>query len=687
MSIFRLSIFIFGAEVLKAQEEDEKYTLQEIEVKSFIRREELQSTGSTVLDNKDVADRNYISPLYMLRQAPGVAVREINEQGVASMVYIRGFNGGHGGEVGFYFDGIPLNDSGHADNYSDTTILIPLEIETVEILKGPVSALYGRGNAAGTAAFQGIKRGDFTRLLLRLGDYKTIDFSAIIAKDIGKLHHVYAFQGYNTDTWRENTNWKRLNLSTRWTYDVTDSLELSLNLRAAFAKWDSANQAFSWLNPKIGNDDHSGQGNMTGGHRDRLDARLFANYLINSNTQLSYYFFATTLKNNMAELYNKTPYGPNSNWVFGDDTTGNEDLVGKREAYGTGLSYNQKSLVLGNRDFSITAGVDYLWEKQKNDRYSLHWGYGNQHFEHFEDIEFKLNTLSFYAKTNLQILDKLKLRLGGRYDSMWGDFVYGFYNEEPIGPIHYKSRTLSIFSPKAGLLFTPIDNVEIFTSYGRGFNIPGLTNSRFYSLHQLKLTVRDQYELGLRSSPLEWLDFGLTLYLADTSNDVYRDLITREYVNGGATRRKGLETYAKFYPVKDLTISANYTFQDVRYRKNPQNSYLNGLRYTQIPRHLFSAEIAYEPPEGFGGRASFYWNADILLQNDPTRTPSVYKGEDFGTLDLQLSYRFLEKYKASLEVLNLLNYRPKPGVPNTDGYFAYRPANPITAFLALEMNF
>ncbi|MDR0550103.1 MAG: hypothetical protein LBI10_11940 [Deltaproteobacteria bacterium] len=50
----------------------------EIEVRGAIRREELESTSTTVLDNKDIADRIYTSPLYMLRQAPGVRVNEFN---------------------------------------------------------------------------------------------------------------------------------------------------------------------------------------------------------------------------------------------------------------------------------------------------------------------------------------------------------------------------------------------------------------------------------------------------------------------------------------------------------------------------------------------------------------------------------------------------------------------------------
>ncbi|MDR1607490.1 MAG: TonB-dependent receptor [Deltaproteobacteria bacterium] len=671
--------------IAKAQEMSE---IEEIEIRSAIRREELQSTSATVLSNKDISDRIYISPLYMLRQAPGVRINEFNEQGVASSIQIRGFSGGHGGEVGFYFDGIPLNDSGHADNYSDTTILIPLEIESIEVIKGPVSALYGRGNAAGTAAYQGIKRGDFSRFLIRMGLYKTFDFQGVVAKDDGKLHHVYAFQGYHTDTWRDNTNWKRLNLSARWTYDVSDNFEISLNLRAALAKWDSALQALSWLDPKKGSDDGSGQGNMVGGHRDRFDARLFMNYFINQNSQVSFYFFATSLENNLAEFYYKSPVGPNNNYVL-NEQDGN-DQTGKREAYGTGLAYSYKGAI-ANRDFSLTVGADYLWEKQKRDQYRLHWGYGNKHFEHYNDTEYTLNTISFFGETNYQIIDKLKIRVGGRYDRLWGDVTFGpDHNASGIvGPSHFNSKKMGFFSPKFGLLFTPTEIIEIYANYGKGFNIPGLNSAQFFSQHQLEFTEREQWELGFRASPFNWLDFGSVYYLADTSNDIQANPDKNdELENVGKTRRRGLETYVKFYPIQYLTISADYTYQDVKYRKNLASPHLNGRRYTSIPRHIFNAEVAYAPLEGWGGRATFNWNADMMLRDDPTAAiHQYYRAEDYGTLDMQVNYRFNKKYKISLDVLNVFNDRPRQAVPNPGGYFAYWPANPTAVYLTVEMEF
>ncbi|MDR2611348.1 MAG: TonB-dependent receptor [Deltaproteobacteria bacterium] len=657
----------------------------EIEVKSTIRREELQSTSAVVLENRDIIDRVYHTLQHVLMLAPGVSYSEFGQQGTVGTVRIRGFGGGHGGDIGFYYDGIPLNDGGHADNYADTTVLIPLEIESVEIIKGPVSALYGRGNGAGTMAFQGIKRGDITRFQLRYGSYNAMDAQGLIARDDGRLHHVYAFQAFHDDGWQDNTGMNRFNLSTRWTYDVSPEFEVSLNLRAAAGRWDEANMTPSWLDPKGAWDDGSGEGNLNGGHRDRYDARLFANYSLTPESQVSFYTFATKLENNMA-YFDGWPGWPGGAPPETGDETG-DDQAGRRTAYGTGISYNRQTTVLGWHELSLTIGTDYLREEQKRDQWTTRYPFGNRHFEHFTDTLTRLNTWSLFAETNFQLTRSLKVRLGGRYDRLWGSIETG-PDQDGDPNLRAAGKTLQIFSPKIGLLLEPVDWLSLYANYGKGFNIPGINNIQYFTQHQLKPTVREQYEAGFRATPLDWLETGAAVYLADTSNDIQRNPASKGLENAGSTRRQGFEAYARLTPAEDLTIYADYAYQDARTRVNIASPHLEGRRVTSVPRHIFNAEIAYSPPGGLGARARFNWNADMMLRDDPSNPVNpVYRGENYGRLDLQASYRFSEKYKLSLDVLNATGDRPRQGVPNDRGYFLYWAVPPTTVHLTMQMDF
>jgi iron complex outermembrane receptor protein len=317
----------------------------------------------------------------------------------------------------------------------------------------------------------------------------------------------------------------------------------------------------------------------------------------------------------------------------------------------------------------------------------LAWGTGDHHVKQLEETEYTLKTVSLFGEVNYQLISNLRLRLGGRYDRLWGDMDFGpNHTTGPQG--HFSSKKIGIFSPKVGLLFTPLDKLDIYANYGEGFNVPGLMDGQFFSEHQLKMTKRKQYELGFRSSPYTWMEFGSVIYLANTKNDIQQNLTTKRMENAGQTRRRGVETYVKFFPVQHLTISADYAYQDVKYKKNIQHPTWEGRRLPQVARHIVNAEIAYIPPEGWGGRATLNYNFDYLLQENPERALHPhYKGHDFGTVDAQVNYRFNDKYKISLDVLNVFNDRPKQGVPNAQGYFNYWPSNPTTAYLTLEVSF
>ena len=276
-----------------SEQGSETITLPTVEVRGQVRREELESTSATVLDNEDIIDRVYISPLDILKLSPGVTITQYGESGLAAQVRMRGFTGGHSSDVAMFLDGIPLHDGGHSDGYVDTNLINPIEIESVEIIKGPASVYYGNHSSGGAAAFQSYKAGDFTRLRLNYGSYNTVDTSGILARQSEKLDQVYAFQVFHSDGWRDNSDWDKQNFSARWTYQFTEKFSASLNLRAFHSEWDSPGYIPDFQSPSSAVDDGSGQGN--GGKRTRYDGRLWANYEFNDESQLTFYSFMTDL--------------------------------------------------------------------------------------------------------------------------------------------------------------------------------------------------------------------------------------------------------------------------------------------------------------------------------------------------------------------------------------------------------
>lgn len=125
-----LLLFIIGPSATSMAQQEE---LEQVDVRGKVRREELQSTSATILDNKDISDRHYVTPADILKLSPGISIRQGNIFQSANPIRIRGFSGAHdyGGQVLMTVDGIPIHDGGHADGYIDSHIINPMEIESV----------------------------------------------------------------------------------------------------------------------------------------------------------------------------------------------------------------------------------------------------------------------------------------------------------------------------------------------------------------------------------------------------------------------------------------------------------------------------------------------------------------------------------------------------------------------------
>ncbi|MDR1043925.1 MAG: TonB-dependent receptor [Candidatus Adiutrix sp.] len=679
-----------------AENSGTEVALPTVEVRAAVRREELQSTSATVLENKDVVGRVYRQPLDMILMSPGVSITQYGESGIAPEFQIRGSKAGHGGaEVTMYLDGIPLHDNGHANAYLDTGIIIPIEIETVEIIKGPSSVYYGQRAGGGALPMQTIKGGNFTRLNLRYGSYNEMDAQGLLARETDQLSQVYAFQAFHSDGYRDHSEWDKKNFSGRWTYRFNDKFSTSLNLRAYQAQWNSAGYIPKRLNlpPTAAVDDGSGEYN--GGKRARYDGRLWANYFINDKSQLTFYLYGSTLEHTRWQMaaYPANATGP------GTGTGGNgTEQYNTHESWGAGLSYNYNGDWAG-RPATVTLGTTYSFEQESpRQTWQLPWGSGHRRGNKTSDTNFSVTNPAFLGEVTYQVLDPLNLRLGGRYDILGGKF-----RNNLAGTPEESAPRKTFFSPKAGFVWsTPVDWLSVYGNFGRGFSMPGLSNATFYEGGIYDLTTRDQYELGYRAAPLDWLNLEMTYFWAFTKNDVTYDEQTNSQAPIGETTRQGLEVALNIYPARDWTLKANYSYIDAKQKVNGTAAVDNsGRRITAVPRHISNAELSYEPEEGLGGRVSFRWEADSLLRDPPPTlrdgTPNLsggyqqtpYKAQDKGTLDMQLSYRFNANYKVVLDVLNVLDkeYYGSQGAPAYGtGDFTYSIQPPRTFYVGLEMN-
>jgi vitamin B12 transporter len=95
------------------------------------------SLSYTVITGKEIEERQVTRVEEMLRTVPGVNVIQTGSQGGLTDLYIRGGESDHNQVL---FNGIKLNNVGGSFNWSPLTVD---NLERIEVVRGPMSALYG----------------------------------------------------------------------------------------------------------------------------------------------------------------------------------------------------------------------------------------------------------------------------------------------------------------------------------------------------------------------------------------------------------------------------------------------------------------------------------------------------------------------------------------------------------------
>ncbi|MFO0102600.1 MAG: TonB-dependent receptor plug domain-containing protein, partial [Betaproteobacteria bacterium] len=245
---------------------DEAVSLEAVVVKGQALRGATASAYSgSGFDHELIRERQVAQPQELFRWVPGMNVRSLGLGAVADSISLRGFSGGgHGGDIGMVIDGIPLNEAmSHADGYADLNVVIPLEVDSLTVLRGPVSPLYGNFNRGGLVVIDTRKAGTYRQGDFSLGSRATGDAQAALGlQPAGGQQLNLAAQVNTTDGFRPQSQTERATLAGRWSLDLAPALQLALATRLHRGEGDSASYLTQaqferdpyGIDPRVGND-------------------------------------------------------------------------------------------------------------------------------------------------------------------------------------------------------------------------------------------------------------------------------------------------------------------------------------------------------------------------------------------------------------------------------------------------
>ena len=191
----------------------------------------------TVLTGADLRDRGIRTVADALREVPGAAVVRAGSHGAQTSVFLRG---GESDYVKVLIDGVPVNEPGGAIDFAD---LSTDQVERIEVVRGPVSVLYGTDAVAGVVQiFTRRGRGAPALAVTAAGGrgsrtgrddgYGTMDAEATLSGSAGPVAYAIGGGRFWTAGMYPTNNQRSLNVGTaRIGWSPAPGTELALTTR------------------------------------------------------------------------------------------------------------------------------------------------------------------------------------------------------------------------------------------------------------------------------------------------------------------------------------------------------------------------------------------------------------------------------------------------------------------------
>lgn len=618
-------------------------------------------TSTVILEGSDILDKSpLLQGVDILRNVPGLQVSTLSQGAFRERFLLRGFASA-GEAVASFLDGVPLNESnGHGDGTIDLSTMIPEEIDRIEVIKGPFSALYGNFARAGSISFITKNRIDENLASLSLGSWNTQRAALTLGRTGEKFSHYYAIDTYHTDGFRANSETRRTNLAARWIFELSPRSTLRIGGRGYSADWDAPGyltqaewEAGQWQESNT---------ILDGGEKERYDLNINYNYRISDSDSLGLTAFR------YATDFHR--------WRDNGSPQTEEHNV----LSGTMLKalYSKTGSFLTSND-SLLFGVDLLREDGDRRTWNNTTPWARSLLT--ADGEYYQTTYSAYGQIEMQPFDRLAVVAGIRYDY----FDLSLDRKQVVanqltGLVDVFKNNMSAVSPKLGATFDLSSSLALYGHVGKGFYLP--TSFDKFLNTQLGPVDVMSYETGLRFKALPRLQGSISLFRIDSLDDVTREGgPTGPLVNSGDIRRQGVDAEITLDITHELSWLVSASYIDAEFRNySTAGNVLSGNTPIETPPYFYSTSLEYfNSARSVGARLAWHGKGAIWLDNGNT-----FRYGSYAYGDAQIYY-VNGPYTIDLKIGNITDeryaeYAFSGTAPGSERYGPARPRNVTLSF-------
>lgn len=595
-------------------------------------------------------DLRYAAPQINLSEnlgsVPGLQI--LNRQNYAQdlQLSIRGFGsrstyGVRG--IRLYVDGIPAT---MPDGQGQTSNIDLNSVASVEVLRGPFSALYG--NASGGVIDVKTETGEAPPTIETSSYYGSFGTWRYGLKasgatgdgtQPGDVNYTVSSTRFTTHGFRDHSDARKNLANAKLGVRIDDVSTLTLLLNSVDIRAnDPGGLSYSeWRdNPR-----QSPRGEQYDTRKTIRQTQAGLNYqrALSTSDDLSITAYAGQRE---TVQYQSIPAGPQRNPTH---PGGVIDLSRHYQGIDSRLTHRD---TLWTLPVDVTVGLNYenMSENRKGfENFTLDNGvplYGVKGDKRRDERNLMWN-LDPYLQSSWQLSDALSLDAGVRYSSIWfdaNDHYITAANGDDSGEASYHK-----WLPAGALKYKVTDAWNVYLSAGRGFETPTINELSYRSGGQnglnlaLKPSTSDTVELGSKTRIGNGL-FSAALFQTDTDNEIVVDASSggrTTYKNAGKTRRQGLELSLDQQFAWDWKLKMAWTLLDATYRSNACGATdCNGNRMPGIARNMGYASFGYQPEQGWYAGADVHYMGDIMADDENSA-----KAPSYTVAGLNTGYKFL----------------------------------------------
>ncbi|MHC9057103.1 ferrichrome porin FhuA [Pantoea sp. y20] len=546
----------------------------------------------SVVTQEEMAMKNVTSVKGAFNYTPGVLTGNRGSSNVIDALSIRGFSETNTNQ---YLDGLKLQ----GDNYSEFAI-DPYFLERAELLRGPVSVLYGKSNPGGVVSLVSKRPTQETlrEVQFQMGtnnQFSTgFDFGGSLDDD-GVYSYRLTGLARSADAQQDMNKEKRYTIAPSFSWRPDENTRFDL---LTYFQNEPETGYYGWL-PR--------QGTVVGITRpDGSSYKLPTNFdegedsnKISRNTRMVGYNFehsfndTWTVRQNLryADLRTdyRSIYGNGFNAATQQITRGSAVSDEKLNQFAVD-NQAQAKFTTSQIDHTLLLGVDF--QRTRND-IDAQFGtasplnafnpqYGDDSVTPFPNPYQHLNKqrqTGLYAQDQME-WNRWVLTLGGRYDYAMNSVYDRVANS-------VDRQNDQAFTWRGGLNYVFDNGIAPYFSYSEAF-IPNSGST--YDGQAFDPSRAKQYEAGVKYVPKDRpVVLTAAVYQLTKTKNLTADPDTLNHPNAsiqsGEIRSRGVELEAKAALNANINMTASYTYTDAEYTEDTN---LKGKTPVQVPKHMAS---------------------------------------------------------------------------------------------------